>query len=89
MNLEQRLWVFNLMSRISMIISKFGPIAIVPLLAFKFDNSWLLFGILFSYFGSIVNMLKQWFYIIATIVLFCIGDYGQSLPVFQRIVYHA
>jgi hypothetical protein len=49
----------------------FAPLIVVPFIAYKFDNWYILFGILFSYLGATLAANKpKWFY---PLPLFCIG----------------
>lgn len=60
--------------RISLIIFSIyfiSTIILIPLFSYLFDNYWLLFGIIFSYLGTIVknNQIGKGFFIIIIIII--------------------
>lgn len=60
--------------RISLIIFSIyfiSTIILVPLFSYLFDNYWLLFGIIFSYLGTIVknNQIGKGFFIIIIMII--------------------
>lgn len=49
------------------------PLIVIPLVAYKFDNWWLLFGILLALIGSFISIMKGGYTFVSLATLFCIG----------------
>lgn len=78
MNYRQTLSGIKLLSRISATISLIIPLIVIPYLAYRFNNWWLLFGSLISFVGAIVTIAKWGYSFLALATLFAIGFWFKS-----------
>ena len=66
----------------------FAPLIAVPYWAYSNDNWYLLFGILFSYFGSYTSFSPRLKYFIFLFAILCIGVWiGTGFSVHQYITF--
>lgn len=74
MDLYVRYKLLKVYHTLSVIITVATPLIIVPFIAYKFGNWWLLFGLLAVLLGQFLGVLKKGGYsVIALATLFCIG----------------
>jgi hypothetical protein len=61
-----------------------APLIIVPILAYRFNNWWLLIGVLISFLGAMLaaSPAKRIFYLVA---IFCIGVWLKSDLIYTNI----
>ena len=76
--------LFNIFVMLYMV----GPLVVIPILAYRADNYYLLFGIAFSYFASFTTVSGILKGFIPLFLLLCLGFWlSQGFSIYQYVTF--